>query len=425
MLRLKEYLLKVITMSSIWVSNLDLEHTTKFFDLRGDATIERTINNTHIKHRKSQDHGGIFVGKSGFIVADGYCYDQNFNTMADALDNNISNIIEMLNTVNGDYSLYLETDRYRAVATDAWKTKQIFVSFDPDGTFCVCSVPDMIRITNRHAYPVGPNTLVVFDKMQNSVITHTIKKFDLSQTVTNHTKLFDAFDKGVAWRYDKGSVSTLSSGYDSGVIACALSNSGHKNFSVGFVSTEDKKIIKERMEIHKGKILPENNKLTDTECDDLKSIYLQEEIFSEAGEAIARVCKYMNKIGKSNILSGNGGDEMYSDYGFHGKQLANHSLFGGYFPAMLNVIWPWHEYTHRQSQLVSRIDLLAGYFGIQHKEPLLDVNVVQAWLNTTQDLKNKRYKNWMYEYMKDHNYPISKDVKIGFAGPERKLGNNE
>lgn len=412
-------------MSSIWASNLNIDQTTKFFDLRGSTTIDKTINETRIKHRKSQDHGGIFIGKSGFIVADGYCYDPNFQIIADALDDNIANILEILNTVNGDYALYLETNRYCAAATDAWKTKQIFVSFDPAGAFCVSSVPDMIRMANRHAYPVGPNTLVVFDKMQNSVIQHPIRKFDLTQSVTNHTKLFDAFDKGVACRYDGGSISTLSSGYDSGVIACALSNLGHENFSVGFVSTEDKKIMKERIKVHKGKILPENSKLTDKECNDLKSIYLQDEIFSEAGEAIARVCKYMNKIGKSNILSGNGGDEMYSDYGFHGRQLANHSLFGGYFPALLDVIWPWHEYTHRQSQLVSRIDLLAGYFGIQHKEPLLDVNVVQAWLNTTQDLKNKRYKNWMYEYMKDHDYPISENIKIGFAGPERKLGSNE
>jgi hypothetical protein len=56
-------------------------------------------------------------------------------------------------------------------------------------------------------------------------------------------------------------------------------------------------------------------------------------------------------------------------------------------------------------------------------EPLLDVGLVQAWLNTTAELKNKRYKNWMFEYMKEHDYPILENVKIGLgnSGTQRQI----
>jgi asparagine synthetase B (glutamine-hydrolysing) len=121
----------------------------------------------------------------------------------------------------------------------------------------------------------------------------------------------------------------------------------------------------------------------------------------------------MNKIQKFNIVSGNGGDELYSDYGNCGRQLDPKSLFGGLFPRDLNLIWPWHNYMGRLSLPVSRLDCIAGYYGIQHKDPLLDKNVVQAWLNTTPELKNARYKNWMFEYLTEHNYPIEENFKNG------------
>lgn len=407
-------------MSSFWVSNKHkILKPSSVFLRRGLHTTDKKIQNTFVTHRKSNDHGGIFLGKSGFVVADGFCYKPNFQNIADGLQDNVKSIIDLLNTVNGDYSLYIETERYCAIVTDPWKTKHLFLAVEEDGVFSVSSLPDMIKIHHPHAYPVDPNTIIVIDKVDMSVKKYNVRKWDLTQHVTNHDRVFDALENSVRMRFDSQSISTLSSGYDSGVIACALSKMGHENFSVSFANSEDKKTLADRLKIHRGRILPEQGQLSAQEKTELSSLYLQEEIFSEAGEAIARVCRYMNKIGKSNILSGNGGDEMYSDYGHRGKQLATNSLFGGFFPSLLDVIWPWHEYQHRQSQLVSRIDLLAGYFGVQHKEPLLDVELVQAWLNTTQDLKNKRYKNWMYEYMQEHKYPVLIDVKIGFAGPKR------
>jgi hypothetical protein len=56
---------------------------------------------------------------------------------------------------------------------------------------------------------------------------------------------------------------------------------------------------------------------------------------------------------------------------------------------------------------VSRFDFVCGYFGVEARNPLLDVNLVQAWLNTTSDLKNSGYKSWMVKYLEQEKYPYS------------------
>lgn len=365
-------------------------------------------------------HNGVYTSSSGKLIAIGFCYDNGFQSIADQLTNNPQELIEILQSVNGDYAFFAETDDYYAVVTDPWKTKHIWVSLE-NKNLLASNTPASIRQQNQHAYPVDPNTVVVVDKKDFSVKKYTNRNWNLKQTVTNHNAVFDVLERSVARRYNSESIATLSSGYDSGVIACALHNLGHKKFSVSFASSEDKTVLGARLKLHGGVVLPESRQLTEQEKQDISSLYVQRYALDASGEGLARVCKYMNKIGKTNILAGNSGDELYADYGYLGKQLGEKSLFGGWFPDDLELVWPWHDYMNRQSGLISRLDLVAGYFGIQHKEPLLDVELVQAWLNTTAELKNRRYKNWMYEYMMEHNYPILEDVKIGFGNDPKNL----
>lgn len=368
-------------------------------------------------------NNGTYTSKNGQVIAVGFCYNDGFQSIADQLTDNPQDLIETLQSVNGDYAFFAETNTYYAVATDPWKTKHIWVSME-NNNLLVSNSPDDIRRQGQHPYPVDLNTVIFINKKDYSVTKYTSKYWNLKQTVNNHNAVFDALERSLLRRYDSGSISTLSSGYDSGVIACALSNLGHRKFSISFAATEDKNILAARLNIHGGKILPRSGRMTDQERQDIQSLYVQRYSISSSGESIARVCKHMNKIGKTNILAGNGGDEMYVDTGYLGKQLGEKSLFGGWFPDNLELVWPWHEYMSKQSSLVTRTDLVAGYFGIQHKEPLLDIELVQAWLNTTAELKNRRYKSWMYEYMKESSYPVLEDVKIGYGHDPVKLNEN-
>jgi len=41
------------------------------------------------------------------------------------------------------------------------------------------------------------------------------------------------------------------------------------------------------------------------------------------------------------------------------------------------------------------------------RSPYLDVQLVQHWLNLTTELKNKEYKYWQQQYLRDLNFPYT------------------
>jgi len=406
-------------MSSIWASNraaLKINDSIKMFANRGIEIFQDSIGSTNITCCKNFDNSGLYIADRAFVLLDGFVYDTTPQDIANSLTGSIGNLLEVVNTINGDYALFVETEDFYAAVVDPWGSKNLWINVEGKH-ISVSSSIDAMKVHHTHGYLIGSNTVLVIQKNDFTIKKYSTKHWNLKQHVNHYDYVFAAIENSVTRRYNKSSIVPLSSGYDSGVIACALSNLGHVEFSVSLKKIEDDmdediKVLAERIKTHKGFILNSSNRMTDEEVNDL-SVYLHPGLFSPACESWARICKHMKSIGKHNILSGNGGDELYSDYGYRSKQLGEKSLFGGHFPVNLELIWPWHDYLHRQTKPISRLDFLAGYFGIQHKEPLLDIELVQAWLNTTSDLKNRSYKNWMYEYMLQSNYPISVDKKIG------------
>ena len=118
------------------------------------------------------------------------------------------------------------------------------------------------------------------------------------------------------------------------------------------------------------------------------------------------------------MLTGDGGDDIYSDYGFHGHRMRKHSRFGGHFPDVLANVWPWHENNVFQD-FHNRTEAVGGHWGIEMRCPMMSVALVQAWLNTTAQLKNRKHKGWMAQYMLDHKYPFADIEKLG---PSIKMG---
>ena len=129
--------------------------------------------------------------------------------------------------------------------------------------------------------------------------------------------------------------------------------------------------------------------------------------------------------GKRIMLTGDGGDDIYSDYGFHGQPMREWSRFGGQFPDDLWDVWPWHE-NNVFRDFHNRHEVVGGHWGIEMRCPLMSVSLVQAWLNTTPRLKNLEHKGWMAQYMRDHKYPfadmeqLGTDIKMGSWHPADK-----
>ena len=129
---------------------------------------------------------------------------------------------------------------------------------------------------------------------------------------------------------------------------------------------------------------------------------------------LAAICNRANSDKKRIYMSGQGSDEIISDYGFNGSKFYDHSEFGGNFPEDLNGFWPWRSfYDGTQIKYLNKEEYTAGHFGIEARYPFLDKDLVQEFLWLDSSLKNSKYKSALSEYLEANDFPF-KNEKIGF-----------
>ena len=138
-------------------------------------------------------------------------------------------------------------------------------------------------------------------------------------------------------------------------------------------------------------------------------------INNEPSIGLAIIFKMARKKGQLIYLSGQGGDEIYSDYGHNGVKYRTSSTFGGKFPDDLSSIFPWKNfYGSCQRAFIDKEECISGGYGIEGRYPLLDRSLVQEFLWLTPALKNMFYKAPIHAYLAKHGYPFKLNEKIGF-----------
>ena len=141
----------------------------------------------------------------------------------------------------------------------------------------------------------------------------------------------------------------------------------------------------------------------------------------QASMGLAAICSRARDEGRKIYFSGQGADEIISDYGHAGQKYFKHSQFGGLFPAELEGFWPWHSFWDgTQIQYLAKEEYVAGHYGIETRYPFLDRYLVQEFLWLTHDLKNSRYKSVLDEYLQVNNFPYSPNEKLGFHVIDKK-----
>jgi len=139
----------------------------------------------------------------------------------------------------------------------------------------------------------------------------------------------------------------------------------------------------------------------------------------KASVGLGMICELAQKKDQRVYFSGQGADEIMSDYGFKGRKMMSHSEFGGKFPASLNGFFPWHSFFGgTQIKYLNKEEYVAGCYGIETRYPYLDTALVQEFLWLTPELKNKNYKAPLHEYFKRNNYPFEEGVKKGFRAKD-------
>jgi asparagine synthase (glutamine-hydrolysing) len=253
-----------------------------------------------------------------------------------------------------------------------------------------------------------------------TLYTTNYHEWDWRQTVTTYDACIAAFERAVAKRYVPGCFIGLSSGYDSGAIACALRGKDFKAYAV--LASESRQIVMQRATlladariIADFDIKAQERHLRDNAEDFRYCIRYDTSIgrasYKEdyAAKALSHICMLASGEGRKVFLSGAGADEILSDYSLIPMQ----SEFKGRFPDKLE---PWANFNDScMYSYLGKEELVGGSWGIETRYPFLDAEFVQAFLSLTPELKNKNYKAPLFEYLSKNNFPFERDRKIGFA----------
>jgi asparagine synthetase B (glutamine-hydrolysing) len=201
----------------------------------------------------------------------------------------------------------------------------------------------------------------------------------------------------------------LSSGYDSGAISKALLklNVDFKAYTI--FNNENDEILKMRLTyIPNYEVAEMSKELWQKYYDFLKGKINEKAMKDIASMGVAYMFDTAKKEGRTICISGQGGDEIISDYALFPKQ----STFKGKFPDKL---YEWPNFREgMQREYLDEIEEIAAIYEIEVRYPFLDIDLVQEFLWLSPELKNKNYKAPLYEYLTRNNVPFDKEVKRGF-----------
>lgn len=330
-------------------------------------------------------------------------------------------IIPLYKRHGTDFVKYLDGEF--AIAIYDFKQRKILFATDPFGT-----KPMFVNGTECASYRSGvggekmrPNTLRVVDMHTGRYTERLIHEWDFTnQHKTTYDDWIAAFKKAISKRAKNGCFIGLSSGYDSGAIACELLKQRVNFKAYSFRGNENKEVLEKRLSMIKEheyfKPMPNIKELLSQRIDNEKYT-----IFYEGAETtmhalddggiygVGSICMLANLEGRKVMLSGQGADEILSDYALFPKQ----GEFKGKFPANL---FKWRNFDRgcQESYLIKE-EYAGGAFNVETRYPFLDKEVVQEFLWLTAEAKNRSYKAPLREYLVKNNFPFEENKKIGFS----------
>lgn len=340
--------------------------------------------------------------------------------------------------LDGEFAICLVDFNKKIIimATDVFRTKPLWYSIEGD-KFAISSYRTPIeKLGFTNIFKVPANSVVKFDL--NTMLLEKLSEvytFDLKQFKTDYNDWNIAFENSIRKRTENNRERIfigLSSGYDSGAIACELDkqNVDYQSYSVlgrenleiinsrvrknyTFINTDKERydrahnFIFDSIEPYKYNISSSSSDYNEYHLD------LQND---DGSNGLAMVCEQAKKDNIKIYLSGCGADEIFSDYGFNGHKIYMHSNFGGKYPEDLSEIFPWNSfYGSSMESYLAKDEYVSGAYGIEGRYPFLDKMVVQEFLWLDHNLKNSNYKSVLDNYLLINNYPYVKNQKIGFS----------
>ena len=364
----------------------------------------------------------------GVLVYNGSTYNGAGNDaqwIADNLDSRSSVTIELIKSLIGEYSITYVTDSCIIFAVDQWSTKNLYFYYDQHSKQLICaSAIDFVLEHAPHAIRAEANKIYMIDKRSFSLDIFETTEWDLTQSVDNYDRLYEAFEQAVIDRHEAGITTyMLSAGIDVGTIVCCANKHFNNVQVVSKVGKEDPVVLGQRLDRHRKKWHdPKDDSAHEKFCIEMFQQYRLDYLRSSSARALTAILQNHLLPNKQKILiSGIGGDELYDDYQTDKKTHGRIGKVNGNWPNDLRTVYPWHNYEGtRMSKQLHRSDTVCGHHGIEARYPLADQRVFQQWLATSVKLKNSGYKHWMVQYLKEHNYPFT-TIKTGFTSKRGRI----
>ena len=435
-------------MCGFGVSNKPgIELANQYCQRRGpDITNIENINGIDFLHNLLHITGTPtkqpFVQDDIAVVFNGEIYNyQSFGSYASdgecLIDLYKEHGAEFVRRLDGEFAICLVdfVKRRIVLGTDAFACKPLWTEFKA-GTWAAASYQSQLRgLGFNNAGKLPANTTRIYDLDTLSMITQfATVQFDIRQTKTSFDDWVQAFSNSIRKRTQNtkhGMFVGMSSGYDSGAIACELTRQRVDFKAYSIINNENMSVLdartamlanNDRFELSADEYAHWQRELVNCEDFEYRSRTKLYNIKSDqASMGLSAICDRARNEHRRIYFSGQGADEIMSDYGFNGRKIFKHSEFGGLFPSDLTGFWPWYSfYDGTQIQYLNKEEYIAGHFGIETRYPFLDRDLVQEFLWLSAKLKNSKYKNALAEYLERNNWPFAPEEKLGFHITEKK-----
>lgn len=235
-------------------------------------------------------------------------------------------------------------------------------------------------------------------------------EFDFKhQWKQNFEDWLKAFENAIKKRKDGKVFMGMSSGYDSGAVTKELTRQGADLKVYTMLNNEDEEVIRKRLEyLPNHTIASMDKELWQKYYDFLEDKINPTALKDIASMGVAYTFETAAKDGRTICISGQGGDEIISDYALYPGQ----STFKGEWPKDL---YEWRNFRGgMQLEYLNEIEEIAALYGIEVRYPFLDIDLVQEYLWLSPAMKNLCYKSPLDEYLTRNNVPFNKSVKKGY-----------
>ena len=419
-----------------------------FLKKRGpDCTNKITYNNIHFAHYLLHLTGEKtlqpLIENNKVCIFNGEIY--NYKEIFKDAKSDVYSIMKAYELYGDDFIKYLDGEfaivffdfdnNKLIISGDIFKTKPLFYHVSNDNITISSYKSSCFKIKQQKYNSINANETLIFDLNTYEIIKKDrIYDFDLNQYKTSYDDYINAFEKSVLKRIPETSIPlvTLSSGLDSGAIACCLNKYNKKSLYMTINKNEDDNVIQERK-----KILGDHYilNLTNDEKHNWGN-YLKKNCepcfwdwrYHPRLKKIDDAFKMGSMLGKSKILtetkkidnnikvllSGIGADEIMAHHSFYAYGCGNVDVF----PDNLKDVFPWKNfYEGTMDNYIRGDEYVGGCFSFETRYPFCDKDVVQEFLWLKPELKNiynnSNYKPSLLYYLDKHKFPYCKR-KLGF-----------